>query len=373
MKGHIRERSPGKWAIILDAKDAAGRRKRRWHSFAGTKRAAQIECARLIAEAQHGGAVDSSRVTVSEYIDRFLTDWASLHVTAGSAQRYAQALEHVRRHLGDRRLQALRASDLAGLYAGLVRGGLNPKTARLIHSVTFQALKQAKVWGLLRDNIAESAEPPKVINNHETAILQPEQARKLLEAVAGHELYMIASLGLSTGMRRNEMLGLLWEHVKFDAGTVTIKQALEGNRGTRVKGPKTRNSRRTISLPAHTVAELRAHWKTQQEQRMAVGLGRSPDDGFVLAGPDGKAQSPGAVSKAWERTMSSIGMPEITLHSLRHTHASMLIASGIDVLTISKRLGHSSPAITLGVYGHLIHGSDERAAAIMSESFGKIG
>jgi integrase len=106
---------------------------------------------------------------------------------------------------------------------------------------------------------------------------------------------------------------------------------------------------------------------------MAAGLGRSPADGYVLAGPDGKAQSPGAVSKAWERTMSSIGMPEITLHSLRHTHASMLIASGMDVLTISKRLGHSSPAITLGVYGHLIHGSDERAAAIMTEVFGKIG
>jgi len=373
MKGHIRPRGTNTWAIVLDARGEDGKRKRRWHSFKGTKREAQIRCHELIAEMQQGGVVDPSRITVSQYIDRFLRDWAPLHVTEGSVQRYAQALKHVRRRLGDRQLQALRTSDLDSLYAGLARNGMNPKTVRLIHAVTFGALKQAKVWKLVRDNVAETAQPPKLIDGHETAILQPDQARKLLEALTGHELYMIASLALSTGMRRNEMLGLRWGDVEpLDAGKVKIEQTLEGN-STRTKGPKTRNSKRTISLPAHTVAELQAHWKAQQEQRMAAGLGRSSADGFVLAGPDGKAQSPGAVSKAWGRTMSAIGMPEITLHGLRHTHASMLIASGMDVLTISKRLGHSSPAITLGVYGHLVNGTDERAAAIMSDAFGKKG
>jgi integrase len=118
------------------------------------------------------------------------------------------------------------------------------------------------------------------------------------------------------------------------------------------------------------VAELRAHWRAQQEQRLAQGLGKAPDDSPVLATLDGRPLSPGAVTCAWIRAVAAVGMPEITLHSLRHTHASMLIASGMDVLTISRRLGHASPTITLGVYGHLIHGADDRAAQIMDAAFG---
>src|SRR5262249_14135108 len=103
MKGHIRERSPGHWAIVIDTHDAQGQRKRRWHSFTGTKREAQVECAKLISEAQGGGAVDPSRVTLNDYLDRFVRDWVALHLAARSVERYVGALAHVRRHLGDRR------------------------------------------------------------------------------------------------------------------------------------------------------------------------------------------------------------------------------------------------------------------------------
>jgi hypothetical protein len=125
MKGHIRERSPGHWAIVIDVRDPqTGKRKRRWHSFKGTKREAQVRCAQLIAEAQGGAAVNPSRIAVNQFLDRFERDWVALHVSAASAQRYATSLSFVRRHLGDRRLQALRPADLAGLYATLVRAGI---------------------------------------------------------------------------------------------------------------------------------------------------------------------------------------------------------------------------------------------------------
>ena len=90
----------------------------------------------------------------------------------------------------------------------------------------------------------------------------------------------------------------------------------------------------------------------------------------MLATFDGKPQSPNAITKAWPVAMAAIGMRGVTLHSLRHTHASMLIASGMDILTISRRLGHSSPTITLGIYGHLVHGTDDRAAQIMDVALG---
>jgi integrase len=371
MKGHIRERSPGHWAIILDAQDATGKRKRRWHSFQGTKRQAQIECARLISEMQGGGHVDPSRITVAEFLDRFEQDWVAVHVSAHSAGRYKGALGHVRRELGKQQLQKLRPADIASLYASLSRSGLAALTIRLVHCVLHRALGQAKTWAVVRDNVAESVKPPPA-PDQETDMLQPDQARELVERLRGHPLYMLASLALATGMRRNEMLALRWQDVDLDAGRLTIERSLEQTRthGIRIKSPKTRKGKRTISLPAHTVTQLREHWRAQQEHRLALGAGRAPADSPVLASFDGKLQSPNAITKAWPVALAKIGASAATLHSLRHTHASMLIASGMDILTISRRLGHSSPTITLGIYGHLIHGTDDRAAAIMEQALG---
>src|SRR5262249_41488727 len=169
-----------------------------------------------------------------------------------------------------------------------------------------------------------------------------------------------------------EMLALRWKDVDLDGAKLTIEQSLEqtATHGIRVKAPKTRKGRRTISLPAATVAELRQHWREQQEQRLALGAGRAPADSPVLATYDGELQSPTAITQAWMVAMKAIGMEGGTLHSLRHPHASMLIASGVDILTISRRLGHSSPTITLGIYGHLIHGTDDKAAQIIDAAFG---
>jgi integrase len=372
MRGHIRERSPGRWAIVIDTRDPqTGARKRRWHSFAGTKREAQLQCARLIAEAQGGGAVDPSHETVAGFLDRFERDWVAINVSARTAERYRQLLDHVRRHLGGRRLQKLRSDELAGLYATLLRSGLAARTVRHLHGVTFQALAQAKAWKLIRDNVAEAVKPPPA-PDQELPILQPDRAREMLEALRGKPFYLLASLALATGLRRNEMLALRWCDVDLDAGRLRVELALEETQayGIRVKAPKTRNGRRTIALPASTVAELRAHWKAQQEQRLAAGLGKAPDSAPVFTGLDGRFLSPSAITKAWPRAMAAIGCPEITLHSLRHTHASMLIASGMDILTISRRLGHGSPTVTLKVYGHLIHGTDDRAAQIIEQAFG---
>jgi len=372
MKGHIRERSPGHWAIVLDHHDpVTGRRKRRWHSFEGTKRQAQVRCAELVAELQSGTSVDPSKITVVEFLDRFDRDWAALHVSARSRDRYRFALDHVRRHLGNRMLQKVQPADIAALYASLTREGLAPRTTRMVHTALHRALGQAKNWGILRDNPADIAKPPKAPSK-ETPMLQPSEAVGLLDRLRGQPLYLIASLALGTGMRRNELLGLRWGDVDLDAGRLTIEQALEqtATYGIRIKAPKTKHGRRTISLPAHLVAELRQHWREQQEQRLGMGLGKAPDSAPVFATADGGHVSPNAITKAWAVAMAAIGMPAVTLHSLRHTHASMLINAGLDILTISRRLGHSSPTITLNVYGHLIHGGDDRAAQIMDAAFG---
>src|SRR5262249_42925254 len=155
-------------------------------------------------------------ITVAAFLDRFERDWVAVHVSPHSAGRYQGALGHVRRHFGDaKQLQKLRSADIAGLYASLSRAGLAARTIKLIHVVLHRALAQAKTWGIIRDNPTDHAKAPKA-PDQETQMLQPDQARELLDRLADHPLYLLASLALATGMRRNEMLALRWRDVDLD-------------------------------------------------------------------------------------------------------------------------------------------------------------
>ena len=274
MKGHIRERSPGHWGIVIDVRDpVTGKRKRRWHSFAGNKRHAQVECARLVSELQNGGAVDPSRTTLAEFFDRFERDWVAAHVSARSVERYRAALAHPRRHLGDTQLQKVRPADVAALYATLSRSGLAARSVQMVHRVFHRALGQAKTWGVIRDNVCEAVKPPPA-PDQEKEILQPDRARELLKRLDGHPLHMLALLALHTGARRNELLALRWQDVDLDAARLRIETALEQTRahGIRVKAPKTRKGRRTISLPG--TASLARHGQGSGRQSCAGNPGR---------------------------------------------------------------------------------------------------
>jgi integrase len=146
-------------------------------------------------------------------------------------------------------------------------------------------------------------------------------------------------------MRRGELCALRWQDVDLDGGTLRVEWSLEQTRrgGLRFKSPKSARSRRTISLSPAVVAELRVHRRAQQEHRLALGLGKAPPDALVFGLWDGNPRQPDNLSRDFSRTMRKIGMTHISLHSLRHTHASQLITSGMDVLTVARRLGHGRP------------------------------
>ena len=135
------------------------------------------------------------------------------------------------------------------------------------------------------------------------------------------------------------------------------------------KAPKSAAGKRVVSLSPSTVAVLRTHRREQQELRLALGLGRTPADGFVFAGIEGAALKPATLTQAWKRSMARMGFPELTLHCLRHYHVSALISAGIDILSVSRRIGHSSAALTLRVYGHLLKQKDDQAAAAIETLF----
>jgi integrase len=168
-------------------------------------------------------------------------------------------------------------------------------------------------------------------------------------------------------MRR---VALRWQDI--DGDKITIERSLEETKaGFRFKSPKTRAGRRTISIPASTVAELAQHRRRQWELRMKLGLGKPGPDALVFCGHEGRPIRGDLVTSMWKRAIASIAdIPNVKFHALRHTHASALIAAGVDVVTVSRRLGHASPALTLSVYSHLFSNTDATAAVAISKLLG---
>ena len=146
MKGHIRERSPGHWAIVIDVRNPqTGERKRRWHSFAGTKRQAQIECARLISEIQTGAAVEPGRITVAQFLDQWLAH-IKPQVTPRTHERYAEIVHtYLAPALGTTLVTKLQAMAISTAYAGMLsggrrkgNGGLSPRSIQHCHRILSQ-------------------------------------------------------------------------------------------------------------------------------------------------------------------------------------------------------------------------------------------
>ena len=193
----------------------------------------------------------------------------------------------------------------------------------------------------------------------------------MLAKLAGHDLHSIACTALATGARRGELLALPWECLHLDAATMRIERSLEQTKdGLRFKAPKTKHGRRTITLPAGVVTVLREHRVRQLELRLQLGLGRPEPDALVFCRPTGEPIPPNNLSRDWRLACKALKLPTVMFHALRHTHASALIAAGVDIVKISRRLGHGSPAITLSVYSHLFDMRDDAAAQAIDIAMG---
>lgn len=378
--GSYRQRGDS-WELKFPATDpATGNRRFRYVTFKGTKTEAVAKLRALTKEAAEGAYKAPVRTTFGDVLD----SWdATLNVSPKTAERYRELVRlHIRPRLGEMKLQNIRPSLVEGFYVELLTGkregggevrALAPRTIGHVHRLLVKILSIAERDGLIATNPARQATRPK-IEHSEIEILSEDQVREVLTKLRGRAMFLIAAVGLSTGMRRGEMLALRWKDINLDAGELQVNQSLEETKaaGLRFKAPKTKHGRRTISLPGFVIAELRAHKAEQSAQRLALGLGKPATDALVFCKPDGLPLSPDSVSDDWRRHVRTMKLPPVSLHALRHTHASQLIASGIDVLTISRRLGHGKPSITLDVYSHLFKPTDRGAAAIFDHAFGTL-
>jgi integrase len=374
MRGHIRRRGKNSWELKFDLgiDPATGKRETRYQSVKGTKKEAQAKLTELLAAAAKGAHIDPVKTTVTEFVRDRIDQWeASGDITARSAERYRELSRHqIEPFLGAKPLQRLRPLDIEEWHTilrdrGRADGkGCSASTIAHVHRVLSKALRDAAANELVTRNVATTKSAPPV-KRPEIVIVRAEDVSRFVERMRPRSRhYAPTILGLFCGLRLGEMLALRWQCIDLDRKTLRVHQALEFTKahGLRFKEPKTRAGIRTITLPDIVVATLREHRRTQLELRLQLGAGRLGPNDLLFSNIDGAPMHPFRFSTTWADCAASIGFPDLTYHCLRHTHASQLIAAGIDVVKIAHRLGHASPTVTLNVYGHLFDKDDGKAA-----------
>jgi integrase len=376
MKGHIRQRSPGHWAIVIDIRDENGKRRRKWHSFTGTKREAQIECARLVSQLRGGTYLEPSKTTLAEYLEEWLNH-VQMQISPRTFERYSEIVRNnIAPALGSIVLNKLQPPHISQSYTRALangrrdgKGGLSPATVVYMHRVIRHALKQAVLWNLLHRNAADAVKPPKV-ERKAPDTYDTDEAVLALETLRPTRMFIPTVLGMLCGMRRGEIAALRWHSVGLDRGQLAVvasTEQLSGKKNCREKETKGKRHR-TIALSKQVVTELRAHKARQAEELLRIGV-RMNRDQHVVAKEDGSPLQPRSLTQEWKRLLGVHTLRRIKLHSTRHSHASHLLASNIHPKIVQERLGHSTIATTMDIYSHLMPNMQQDAVERVDESF----
>lgn len=373
-KGTITGRGKTSWRLKYELpRDESGKRRIAYKTVRGKRADAERELRTILHRQDKGIAIDPTDITVAEYLDTWLADVAPQTVAPKSLERYSGLIRNqINPRLGRIQLQKLKPADIASWHQKLLSDGdLSTRSIRHAHGVLRSALSHAAAIEIVERNVATLIKPPALVRK-EVSILTADDIADTLDKLEGHSIYPIVALAIGTGARRGEILALRWADIDLDGAAVRIERALEQTKGgIRCKDTKTAAGRRTVSLPVFAVDALRVHRRQQLELRMALGVGALPSDAPVFGDIDGNWPNPYSLSDRWRDLVKSRNLPKVTFHALRHSHASALIAAGLDVVAVSRRLGHASPALTLNVYSHLFVNNDEEAAKAIDAALGR--
>ena len=368
MKGHLRKRGQNTWAIVVDLPRAAhGKRRRKWHSFRGTKSAAQAEMAKILHQMQTGDYVEGSRETLESFLHRWLVSSES-RVSGKTLERYREIVEtQIIPVLGSIKLTKLHPSQVLEAYSHWLqngrrdgKGGLSAQTVLHHHRLLHKALSQAVKWQLVARNVMDAVDAP-TVEKHEMRALDETEVAALLDAANGDRLAAPVYTAAVTGLRRGELVGLKWADIDWEAAQLAVRRSVEETRkGVRFKPTKSKQAR-TVQLSVHALEVLRKHRVAQGRERLKVGPKYNVLD-LVFPREDGSVWEPESFGKAFVNLVKRAKLGHVRLHDLRHSCASILLKAGVHVKVVSERLGHSTIAITLDLYSHLLPGLQRDAS-----------
>lgn len=371
--GSVYRRDDRKKPWIAHISWQEGDRRRQSKKSYVTKKEAQSALAEAIDSHRRQEFVAPDAIRLRDFFETWIATLETQGRKVSTIAGYRKTMKsYVLPTLGSYRLQDLRPTDLDDLYAALLKSGgvggrpLSMTTVHHVHTQLGKLLHDAERKGLVMRNVARLADAPSLAAARDRApdmtVWTPDELRRFLEFVEEYRAGPMLHLLALTGMRRGEIVALRWDAVDLARSTVQVRAAATFLNGEEtIDVPKTKRSRRTIDLDQRTASVLKQHRATQREELFTVGV-TAPTDDRVFTNEVGDPLRPGSVGQAFRRLVEPAGLPYIRLHDLRHTHASHLLAAGVNAKVVSGRLGHSSVSFTLDTYGHVMPGQQSEAA-----------
>jgi integrase len=354
---------------VYIGRDSQGRRHYYSETVKGSLKDAKKRLTEKLSEKDAGKLIKSSRITLNEYLDKWLETAVSGRVRPNSLHHYKMRMKfQVRPHLGNYRLEAITPMHVQNLMTKLLQQDMASTTVKKVHAILSSALKQAVKWRILQFNPAEGVEVAREAKDEakrHMRTLTPEQASSFINSLSGDRYYALFLLAIMGGFRPEEYLGLRWHDVDFGRGVVTVRTVLiwraDGG-GWYFGEPKTRRSKRNVPLPQSITDALLEHKRRQDEWKSKAGDSYN-DHGLVFATKSGLPIDQRNLRYSFRRRMEAAGLPsDIRLYDLRHSCASLLLAANVHPKVVSERLGHSSVTITLDVYSHVLPTMQETAS-----------
>lgn len=302
------------------------------------------------------------RETVADYLSRWLDASAAQRVRPRTLGGYRLiAAKHLIPAIGRVPVAKLTPAQVQAMLNATSATGAKPQTVRNVHAVLRRALTQAMRWGVVLRNVATLVDLPRV-DRTEVLALSPADARAVMAAVHGDRIESLVLLTLSTGLRQGEALGLQWQDMDLETGTVRVRHSLQRmpGRGAELVEPKTTRSRRTLALPTSTANALREHRKAQLAERLWAGS-RWQEGGYVFTTSIGTPMIGSDVTRRFQGLLRAAGLPPMRFHDLRHGAASLLLAQGVHPRVVMEMLGHSTITLTMNVYSHVNPGPPARS------------
>jgi integrase len=353
--GQIIPRGKNYLVRIYLGRDENGKRKYSNKSIKTGRKNAEKYLTKALRDKDLGIFVEPTAETVSQFLTKWLATIAKPRVSQRTFEGYEWQIEQAKTVLGSIRLSALRSQDIQAFYASL-----STSQARHVHAPLRSAFSQAVRWHLIHSNPCDAVELPRHQAKEMYAFSRDEAARFL--AIEDKHRTLFAFL-LLTGARPSEALALRWSDIDFTHATASIQRTLQWHKG---KGAgwyfaetKTRRSRRSVPLPSGLVQQLKDHRIKQAEELLQLGV-RSE---LCFTNEIGNPILLGNLAKRnLRRVLAKAKLPAtVTLYSLRHSCASLLLQAGVHPKVVQERLGHASITLTLDTYSHIAPGMQESA------------
>jgi integrase len=349
-----------------------GRRKRKYY-YGATQAEVQAKLDEAKNDIREFRPLPNERTLTGDFLEQWLLEFVKPNARPRTYAGYCDIVRlHLKPQLGHIPLTKLSPLDVQRLINRKVQEknrvknmtdkNLSGRTVRYIHAVLRSALNRAVAWHLVKRNAALGIKLPKPVRPR-IRPLDLDQAKALLEAVKGDRLEALYSVALALGLREGEVLGLRWENIDLDAGTLRVEKSLQLISKKLVLAPlKTDESRRTLALPAFAVASLRSHRIAQKKERLVAADRWKGGEPFVFCTGIGTPIFPRNLRRQFRSVLTNANLPRVRFHDLRHTAGTLLAAQGVSPRVIMEILGHTQVSMTMNVYVHATDAMQVEAA-----------